>query len=504
MLSLLSLLQVTEHVNCVGYRDVKIEGLSENSEQIEKNDLFFVKKGEKFDGRNYVTQAIQQGASVIIAEDVDIICNVPLIQVKNIHASEKHIVKIFYQHLDKYLYIIGLTGTNGKTSTTYAIESILIECGYTVGVIGTVNYRITNKKSVTILQSQYKNTTPNLLEIMRLLLNMKKSNVKIVIIEVSSHALAQDRVYALNFDQAIFTNLTPEHLDYHKNMNAYFRAKLKLFNMVKKKKNIKNITSSKAIWTNIEDVYGRKIYKQQFSSISPYAYAVQDKSSNLYAHHIQHNIDSMFFTVQYGNKTLKIVSHLIGIHNVSNILSAIGCALIMNIPIPIIQIGIKNLKHIPGRLEYINEKQNFYVCVDFAHTPDAFHQVFKSIKCVPFKRLITIFGCGGDRDKKKRISMGEIAMYYSNYVIVTNDNPRNEDPESIVNNIESGIKKIKNYHYDVILDRIQAIKHAIYLAHKKDFIIILGKGHENYQIINGKIKKFNDFIEAQKQLSLLS
>ena len=499
-LRLLSLLQSTPHIECIGYKNILIGGLSENSSQIKKNDLFFVKKGAHFDGKDYTTQAIQKGSSAIISENNDIVCNVPLIHVENINKSETSIAKLFYEDIDESIYIIGITGTNGKTTISYMLESICLECGYKVGVIGTINYRIRDKKSTVILQSHYKNTTPSLLEVMRLLSIMKKHHVKIVIMEISSHALSQNRIHGLNFDQAIFTNLTPEHLDFHENMESYFLAKSKLLYMIGKNKNIKNVTASKAIWTNIEDTYGTRIYHTRFPYTPVYSYAVQNKSAHLCVTNLKQEIKNISFSTQFKNQNIDITSHLTGQYNISNMLSAIGCSLLMNIPIPMIQTGIKNLFHIPGRLEYIDLQQDFFVCVDFAHTPDAFYQVFKNIKCLSSKRLITVFGCGGDRDRKKRSAMGEIAMFYSDHVIVTNDNPRSENPSSITDNIEVGIKKIKNHHYDIILDRQEAIKYAIKLAHSGDFIIILGKGHEDYQIENGQIEKFSDIDVTKRQL----
>lgn len=365
--------------------------------------------------------------------------------------------------------LIGVTGTNGKTTITYLIEKIF-SSQFNVGVIGTINHHFADK----IIKA--KNTTPGFLEMQEILQAMLEAKINLVAMEVSSHGLDQNRVKGLDFSAAIFTNLTPEHLDYHKNMENYFLTKAKLFTGLKK--------DSVAI-INIDDKWAIQLLK--LTKVKTITYGL--KRGDIFASNIKMSLGGISFSANFGKLKLSLNSSLIGNHNIYNILAAVACGISQNIPCDLIEDGVQGLKSVCGRLEAIELGQPFKVFVDYAHTPDALENAISTLNKFKKRKLILVFGCGGDRDKIKRPKMGKIASRLSDYTIVTSDNPRTEDPKAIAGDIKKGIK---GNNFSVILNRADAVQKALSLAKKDDIVLVCGKGHEAIQIFKDKTIPFSD------------
>lgn len=375
--------------------------------------------------------------------------------------------------------LIGITGTNGKTTTSYFCESIFKEAGYKTGVLGTVYNKIGEKFIKHSL------TTPESYDLQEILYNMVKENVKYVIIEVSSHALSLRRVEGCEFDIGIFTNLTQDHLDFHKNFDDYRNTKLKLFteyaNLSKEFKGV----------INIDDENGKFFINSMNKNYLTYGIR---KKANVSAENLELKNDKTKFLLKSFGKSILIELQLKGIFNVYNSLSAATSAIAENIEMDVIKKGLENLQCVPGRMEEIRGK-NFSVFVDYAHTPDGLYNILLSAKEMSKGRIILVFGCGGDRDRGKRPIMGEIAAKFADYFIITSDNPRSEEPEKIIEEIEEGVKKIKGkriFEYETEPDRKSAIRKALKFAKENDLVIIAGKGHENKQIFKDRVIHFDD------------
>jgi len=456
--------------------DLEIKGISCDSRKVSENYLYVAVEGNRFDGHNFISQAVEKGAKAIVVQnsppeaDLPLVEKIPFFIVKDTRKALAELAAKFYGNPQQKLKFIGITGTNGKTTISYLIEAILRKNKFSVGVIGTINYRLNDEKIYSI------NTTPGPLELQSLLARMLERKIDYVVMEVSSHALDQERVYGIGFDYAIFTNLSQDHLDYHKNLKDYFLAKAKLFERLKNK--------STAI-INSDNKFSEELKRKTKAKI--YSYGIFN-SSNIRAENIEWNLEGMRFNVVGEGFNFKIESELIGYHNVYNLLAAITLSKALGIDTQTIKDGIRDLRCVPGRLERIDTKRGFKAFVDYAHTPEAIKNVLLTLK--DHKRnLICVFGCGGQRDRRKRPKMGEIVSLNSDYFIITNDNPRNEDPNRIVGDILRGIKT-KNF--EVILDRKKAIKKAISMAEDGDVVAVLGKGHERYQIIDNRRIPFDD------------
>lgn len=371
----------------------------------------------------------------------------------------------------KKIKMIGITGTNGKTTITYLLESIIHCTGKRSGVIGTVNHRFADK------QFRAKNTTPGLLENQRYLAEMLDANMDYCIMEVSSHGLAQGRVKGIDFHVAVFTNLTSDHLDYHKDREEYFQVKAVLFNCLSK-------NASAVI--NTDDTYGNRLLGMTRSAVT--TYGIKHKA-DIMAEDIDLSLSGTTFTLITPVGEISIETKLIGMHNVYNILAAVGVCLHENVSLSKIKEGIEGLAFVPGRLEEIKCGQDFYVFVDYAHTEDALRSVLESLKYINGARRILVFGCGGDRDRDKRPKMGRIASDLADFTVLTNDNPRSEDPKDVVDQIAAGFN---NNNYEVILDRREAINKGLMSAKTGDIVLIAGKGHEEYQIFKDNTIDFNE------------
>lgn len=435
-----------------------------NSKRIKKGDTFIALKGMTYDGHDYIEEAIENGAEKIICEHGEY--NVQTIIVPSTKEYLNNYLDTNYYNKIKDITLIGITGTNGKTTSCYFIYELLkmldVKCAY----IGTIGFFIDKK------ERDLNNTTPEILELYEMFLECKSRGVNVIVMEVSSHALELDRVHGLKFNYVCFTNLTVDHLLFHKTMDNYLNAKKKLFNMLKK---------DAISITNVDDKY-----KDNFLLDDTITYGESKSDFNIIKYKLK--IDKTIYKLRYNNKNYKVKMNVIGKYNIYNSLVAIIVLVNMGYNIKKVIKLFKRIKLPSGRLDMIKYKKNV-IFVDYAHTPDAVKNVLTNAIKFKKNKIYTIIGCGGNRDKTKRKDMGIIATELSDYVIFTNDNPRNEDEMKIVNDMINGII---NENYEVILDRSKAIKRGIDLLNKKDILFILGKGHEEYQLINGIKHHFSD------------
>lgn len=466
--------------------NIEIKGIKYDSRLVKPGDLFVAIKGFNTDGHQYIKNAIANGASAVVLEDKSY-CSLefPWVLVENSRNALADLSAVFYDHPSRNFLLVGVTGTNGKTTTTNLIAEIFADQGYKVGLVGTIHNRI-GKKIIPV-----ERTTPESSDLQELFSQMVAEKVTCAVIEVSSHALDLARVRGCEFDIAVFTNLTQDHLDYHKSMEEYYKAKAKLFtnlglNSTKNKKKIGII--------NGDDPWGQKLLAE--TTVEKLSYGV-DKDVNLKAKEIK--IASCGVNYHVNNHKVNLM--LTGKFNVYNSLAALAVAESQGIPLEKAIKSLESVTGIAGRFELVESTEDFVVIVDYAHTPDGLINILSTAEEFTKGRIITVFGCGGDRDRTKRPLMGKAAAEHSDYLIVTSDNPRTEDPQQIIKDILPGIEQqVSTNMYRVVVDRKKAIREAIKMAQKDDIIIIAGKGHETYQEINGKKYPFNDKKVAEEIL----
>ncbi len=453
------------------YGDFDIPGIAYDSRRVIPGGVFVCITGFEQDGHKYAKSAEENGAGVIVAEKrIDV--GTPVIYTDNTRRYLAELAARYYGYPSRHFDLVGVTGTNGKTTTTYLVKSILEHAGKHVGVIGT-NQNIVGDK-VLITQSNTP-TTPNAPELQQLFEEMYENGADCVVMEVSSHALELDRVYGCSFDVGVFTNVTQDHLDFHKTMENYLAAKAKLFDMC-----------DKGV-INTDDEGGRKIAADAKCSILTVGLGEAD----VRAHNIEITARGSEFDLDYKGKTHHISIPIPGKFSVYNALSAIGVAIEMGIGGEDITEGLKNAPGVVGRVEVVPTDTDYTVIIDYAHTPDGLENIITAVKEFAKGRVVTLFGCGGDRDNTKRAVMGEISGRLSDFTILTSDNPRTEDPEHIIDMIEEGIKRTDG-EYVRICNRREAIRYALEHGRKDDIIILAGKGQETYQIIG---KEKHDFDE---------
>ena len=491
--TLLNLIDGYPMADINGTLDRNIESIAYDSRKVEPEALFVAMPGHHHDGSRFIGQAVEKQAAAFVTEvsKADMAkTGLKSPGVTAIHVNDsRHVLAWvsdrFYGRPSDRLDLIGITGTNGKTTLTYLLEKIFETAGHSCGVIGTINYRYGGTEYSAPM------TTPEALEINRMLYEMTGKGVEKCCIEVSSHSLVLKRVRELRFAVGVFTNLTRDHLDYHKTFEHYKESKKILFRDCKIKNQV----------INIDDPVGREIVQE--SSIETLTTAL-DSRADVTAEDCVLLEDGIRFTLKTPSGTQAISSPLLGRHNVHNLLSASAVALAQGISLAHIAQGIQSLERVPGRFEKIQQGQDFIVAVDYAHTDDALANALKAARTLSKNRVIVVFGCGGDRDPGKRKEMGRVALEMSDFTVITSDNPRTEDPEQIIQHICEGIpagRKPKE-HYTILPNRREAIDFAIKKAQTGDLVLIAGKGHEDYQILkSGKIH-FDDREEAVRALRI--
>lgn len=447
-----------------GSEDVDIKNLCYDNRKVKDGDLFLCVKGFKVDGHSFIEDAIEKGAKVIVLEeDKNIDADVTIIKVDNTRKALAEMSSNFFNNPKDKLKIIGITGTNGKTTSAFIIKSILEKAGKKVGLIGTIANYIGDKKIHT------ERTTPESFELHELFAEMVKEGVEYCVMEVSSHSLDLYRVYGIEFEAGIFTNLTRDHLDFHKTFDNYYNAKFKLFK------------NSKLSLVNLDDSYGERVLEDlNKNKLDKVTFSI-NKNSEFKAYEVKSSSNGSEFKLDINNNSEKFIINIPGLYNVHNALGCILTAYKLGIDLEFIKEGISNVT-IPGRCEMVAKERNlpYSIIIDYAHTPDGLENILETIKGFAKGRIITVFGCGGDRDKVKRPQMGEIACKLSDIAVVTSDNPRTEEPMAIINDIINGL----NYdNYMVVEQRYDAIEKAMSIAKKDDVILIAGKGHETYQIL---------------------
>jgi len=459
-----------------------VTGLEYDSRRIQPGYLFFAFPGAKADGRAFADEAIGKGALAVVSESpAPSGFDAPWINVAHGRQALATAAKNFYRRPDERLCVTGVTGTNGKTTTTFLIDSVLRHAGKTTALVGTIEYRLGAEVRPAV------NTTPESLDLCRIFHELENIAGTHVTMEVSSHALALGRVHGIHFHTAVFTNLTRDHLDFHGTMEAYFEAKRMLF------------ADAPFAVINSDDEYGRRISPSPQTQTIFYGFG---QEAALRASDVEMTFNGLRFTAHHAGQSIPLTSPLTGRINVYNILAACAAALSYGLDWYTIAQAIKETQRVPGRFETVDAGQPFLVVVDYAHTDDALRNVIAIARALPHKRVITLFGCGGDRDRAKRPLMGMAAGEASDFVVLTSDNPRSEDPLGIMNDALVGLRRFDTPHL-MEPDRKKAIYAALDEARAGDIVILAGKGHEPYQVLKDKTIAFDDRDVARQALQSL-
>jgi UDP-N-acetylmuramoyl-L-alanyl-D-glutamate--2,6-diaminopimelate ligase len=453
---------------------------------VQRNGLFVALRGEKLDGHNFIGQALEKGACVIVTEREEKLPNATCVVVENTRPALADLSATFYGHPVRKLKMAGVTGTNGKTTTTFLIQHICENAGLRCGLIGTVRYQIGER----ILPAA--RTTPESLDLQELLAQMVNAGCRATAMEVSSHALAQDRTRGLEFDVAVFTNLTQDHLDFHGTMENYFQAKARLFSQLaeqqKKRKSVAVV--------NIDDRYGEQLLGKIDKKVPVITYGMGARA-DFRASNYRMEFGGTSYQLDARGKSYLVRIPLIGRFNVANSMAALAAANALGVGLRDAIVSLGKSPQVPGRLERLPAKRQFRVFVDYAHSPDALVNVIKTLRELEPQKLIVVFGCGGDRDREKRPLMGQVVDRNADQAIITSDNPRKEDPEKIIAEVEKGFRSNR---YEKIVDRTEAIERAISLAQPRDIVLIAGKGHEAYQEFADHTIPFDDIQVARRAI----
>ena len=463
-----------------GRDDVEITSICYDSRQAKPGSLFVAMRGEHVDGHDYVTQAAARGAAgVVVEHEVEAVPEGTVyVEVASTQTAMPALAGAFYHQPSLKLRLCGVTGTNGKTTTTYLLKHICERAMLRCGLIGTVRYEIGDE----VLPSSH--TTPQSLDLQALLAQMRDAGCKAAVMEVSSHALAQDRVGGAEFDVAVFTNLTQDHLDFHRSIQAYFDAKARLFTEI-----LPQQTKKKPIAVvNIDDRYGAELCTRLPKNVRLITYGVSNRA-DFRASNFKTELAGTSYQLDAQERSYLVRLPLIGRFNIYNSLAALAASSAMGVQLRAAVLSLAAAPAVPGRVQLVPAKRNFQVYVDYAHTDDALSNVIRTLRELSPRRLIVVFGCGGDRDKSKRPLMGRVAEHESDFTIITSDNPRTEDPAAIIRDIEKGFQ---GKNYEVVVDRREAIVRAVSLAQSRDIVLIAGKGHENYQQFAKTTLPFDD------------
>ncbi len=457
-----------------GSQETKLTGISANSKTVAPGNLFLAKKGRTFDGSDFISEAVAAGAAAVVCDLYNPFLS-QIVQIIHDNASslEAKIASAYYDFPSQKLFMLGVTGTNGKTTVSYLLKHLLDNNKKSCGLLGTIEYIIGKNSYPATL------TTPAACNLQRFLKEMVNAKMKVAVMEASSQAIDQGRCEEIDFDAVIFTNLSQDHLDYHGNLKEYVSTKAKLF---------ENLSKEKTAIINLDDAYAQFIIGKTKAKIMTFAI---DQAADVKAEEINCSAAGLKFTLVYQGQRETITSQMIGRFNVYNILATISAALVAGIKLKKIIREIATFRSVRGRLERVKILKPFSVFVDYAHSADALQKVLQTLKEFKTGRLITVFGCGGNRDSGKRPTMGRIGSELSDFCFITNDNPRKEEPQKIIKEIVSGIRKDKN-NYLVEEDRFEAIKKALKMAKKDDIVLIAGKGHETYQIFQDQTSSFDD------------
>ncbi len=460
----------------IGSLDREVESLAYDSRRVQSNTLFVAIRGEKSDGHQFVDQAIEQGASVIVAEQEISSPRATCLVVDDSRlAMPAHKLKM-----------AAVTGTNGKTTTTFLIKHICEKAGMRCGLLGTVQYEIGDRILPAI------RTTPEALDIQELLAQIVNAGGRAAAMEVSSHALAQGRTRGIEWDVAVFTNLTQDHLDFHRTMENYFEAKAKLFHDLASQSKKKKASAV----INIDDRYGEKLIGRLAGKIPVVTYGL-GMHADFRASNYRTEFAGTSYQLDAQGRSYLVRVPLIGRFNVANSMAALAAATVMGVSLRSAILSLARSPQVPGRLELVPAKRQFQIFVDYAHTDDALRNVLKTLRELKPRKLIVVFGCGGDRDRKKRPQMGRVADELADYAIITSDNPRKENPDAIIGEVEKGFRST---HYEKIVERAEAIRHAVAMAQPRDLVLIAGKGHEKYQEFADYTIPFDDLQVARRAL----
>jgi len=485
-MQLKSFLDATPVRQVIGPLDRQVENIAYDSRRVQRHTMFLALRGEKTDGHQFIGQAIDKGASVIVAEREQKDPRVTCLVVENTRTALADFSATFYGHPARKLKLAAVTGTNGKTTTTFLIKHICENAGLRCGLVGTVRYEIGERVLPAI------RTTPESLDLQELLAQIASAGCKAAVMEASSHALAQDRTRGLEWDVAVFTNLTQDHLDFHGTMDNYFEAKAKLFTALATQKRKREPFAI----VNIDDRYGRQLLDKIDKRVAVVTYGMGTRA-DFRASNYRAEFSGTSYQLDAHGKSYLVRLPLIGRFNVGNSVAALGAANALGINLRNAVLSLAKAPQVPGRLELVPARRQFQVFVDYAHTPDALGNVLKTLRELEPQRLIAVFGCGGDRDRQKRPLIAEMADRLADYSIITSDNPRKEDPNAIVSEIEKGFRST---HYEKIVDRTEAINRAVALARPRDIVLIAGKGHETYQEFGDHTIPFDDIQVARRAI----
>lgn len=472
-----TLLESINTVEISGADNPDIQGIAYDSRVVKPGWLFVAISGHKIDGSEFITQALSSGAVAVVSEDhLDLGSGIVHIQVPRARRALAELANAYFGDLSRQMTVVGVTGTNGKTTTAYMIRDIMRGGGHKTGLLGTVAYEIGDR---AIPASR---TTPEAPDIHSMFQQMKEVGCDAAVMEVSSHAISLKRVHGIDFNVSVFTNLTQDHLDYHKDMDTYFNVKAELFEMLKKQ-------HDRSAVINLDDPWGRKLVEERSLEADIITYGFNERSM-VCAAGASLNAQGTSFEVYTPWGEGKVHLQLLGRFNIHNALAAIAVGGVCGIELKSMIRSLEEIKAVPGRLELVPNRKGRKVFVDYAHTDDAMKNVLNTLREICKGKLIIVFGCGGNRDNGKRIKMGNVASELADYSIVTSDNPRDEEPESIAAKVIEGFEDSKTF--EVILDRDQAIRRGIQLCGRKDILLVAGKGHETYQEIKGAVIPFDD------------
>jgi UDP-N-acetylmuramoyl-L-alanyl-D-glutamate--2,6-diaminopimelate ligase len=470
----------------IGSLDREVESIAYDSRRVQRDGMFVALRGEKSDGHRFTEQAIEKGASVIVVEQEEHCGRATCLVVENTRTALADLAASFHRHPASRLKMAGVTGTNGKTTTTFLIKHVCEKAGLRCGLIGTVRYEIGERLLPAV------RTTPESLDLQELLAQMVNAGCKAAAMEVSSHALAQNRTVGIDWDVAVFTNLTRDHLDFHGTMENYFDAKVRLFAELAQQKR----KAQPSAVVNLDDRYGGHLIDRIGNAVPVVTYGMGARA-DFRASNYRMEFGGTSFQLDARGKSYLVRVPLIGRFNVSNALAALAAANALGISVREAVLSLGKTPQVPGRLEMVPAKRQFQVFVDYAHTHDALLNVLKTLRELAPRRLIVVFGCGGNRDREKRPLMGRVAAENADYSIITSDNPRKEDPDAIIAEIEKGFRSER---YEKVLDRAEAIARAIALAEPRDIVLIAGKGHEPYQEFADHTIPFDDVQVARRAL----